>query len=78
MLNIPDILRVSRHDVLARGNIRKHKAETSAAKLSYVKNACVSVLLHICWNESTLPPVGVPEVVCRLHLKQVQEGGISQ
>ncbi len=78
MSNIPDILCVSRHDVLAQQNIHKRKAETSTANLSYVKNTCVSMLLHICWNESTFPLVGVPKVVFRLYLNQVCEGGISQ
>lgn len=48
MLNIPDMLCISRHGVLAQQNIHTHKAETSNVNLSYVKNACVSMLLRIC------------------------------
>lgn len=48
MLNIPDIVCVSTLGVLAQHNIHKHKAEITTAKLSYVNNTCVSMLLHIC------------------------------
>lgn len=55
MLNIPDIVCVYMLGVLAQHDIRKHTAATTTVKLIYVTNTCVSMLLHICWNERTFP-----------------------
>lgn len=75
VLNIPHMLSLSEYDALAESNIHKHIAETRSANLSYVENACVSDLLHICWNESSFPVVGVPKVEYRLDSDLQCEGG---
>lgn len=76
VLNIPDIVMCFwAWCISSTAKYTETQGRNENGHLSYVKNAWVSVLLHICWNESAFHFVGVPFI---WYLNQLSEGGIPQ